>query len=609
VCGIIGIVSDKGNLKDRVIEGLKRLEYRGYDSAGIALRTEEGLLIRKKKGKVSQLEEELRNLRISSRAAVGHTRWATHGEPNDPNSHPHTDCRGEITLVHNGIIENYLELKEDLRRKGHRFRSQTDSEVVAHLLEEELKEGGSFMEALGRVVRRLEGSFALVVLNSREDALYIARQDSPLVVGLGDGENFVASDIPAFLSWTNRVVFIENGEMGKLTLSSVEIYDFQGRKRDKKPQIINWSLAQAEKGGYKHFMLKEIHEQAKAISDTVGPRIERDSNSVVMEDLPLSPRKIKDILILACGTSYHAGLVGKFYFEELAGIKTDVDYASEFRYRKPVLSPSTLVIAISQSGETADTIGALRKARSLGGKVLAVCNVVGSSITREADAVLYTHAGPEISVASTKAFTTQLSLLYLLAVYLGREVGKIERKEEARLVSGILSLPSRIERMLREEKERIREIGVDISAYTDALYLGRHLNYPIALEGALKLKEISYIHAEGYPAGEMKHGPIALIDENLPTVFIATESKVLDKVRSNMEEIKSRRGKIISLLSGEHPEIEELSDAVIKVPEVDEYLFPIINIIPLQLIAYYAADFLGHDVDQPRNLAKSVTVE
>ncbi len=609
MCGIIGIVSDKGNLKDRVIEGLKRLEYRGYDSAGIALRTEEGLLIRKKKGKVSQLEEELRNLRISSRAAVGHTRWATHGEPNDPNSHPHTDCRGEITLVHNGIIENYLELKEDLRRKGHRFRSQTDSEVVAHLLEEELKEGGSFMEALGRVVRRLEGSFALVVLNSREDALYIARQDSPLVVGLGDGENFVASDIPAFLSWTNRVVFIENGEMGKLTLSSVEIYDFQGRKRDKKPQIINWSLAQAEKGGYKHFMLKEIHEQAKAISDTVGPRIERDSNSVVMEDLPLSPRKIKDILILACGTSYHAGLVGKFYFEELAGIKTDVDYASEFRYRKPVLSPSTLVIAISQSGETADTIGALRKARSLGGKVLAVCNVVGSSITREADAVLYTHAGPEISVASTKAFTTQLSLLYLLAVYLGREVGKIERKEEARLVSGILSLPSRIERMLREEKERIREIGVDISAYTDALYLGRHLNYPIALEGALKLKEISYIHAEGYPAGEMKHGPIALIDENLPTVFIATESKVLDKVRSNMEEIKSRRGKIISLLSGEHPEIEELSDAVIKVPEVDEYLFPIINIIPLQLIAYYAADFLGHDVDQPRNLAKSVTVE
>ncbi len=608
MCGIIGIVSDKGNLKERIIEGLKRLEYRGYDSAGIALRTEDGFFIRKKKGKVSQLEEELKGMEFSSRAAIGHTRWATHGEPSDPNSHPHTDCGGRITLVHNGIIENYLELKEELRRRGHSFRSQTDSEVIAHLLEEESR-GGGFLQALKRTVNRLAGSFALVVLNAEEDALYIARKDSPLVVGLGEGENFVASDVPAFLSWTNRVIFLDNGEMGRVTLSDVEIYDFQGRRKDKKPQVISWSLAQAEKGGYKHFMLKEIHEQAKAISDTIGPRIDRDSNSVIIEELPLSPVDIHDILILACGTSYHAGLVGKFYFEELAGIKTDVDYASEFRYRKPVLNPSTLVIAISQSGETADTIGALRKAKAQGSRALTVCNVVGSSITREADAVLYTHAGPEISVASTKAFTTQLSLLYLLAIYLGREREKISREEEAKLVSQILNLPSKIEHMLREEEDNIKEIGVNLSSYTNALYLGRHLNYPIALEGALKLKEISYIHAEGYPAGEMKHGPIALIDENLPTVFIATESKVLDKVRSNMEEIKSRRGKIISLLSGDHPEIEELSDAVIKIPGVEEYLFPIINIIPLQLIAYYAADFLGHDVDQPRNLAKSVTVE
>jgi len=608
VCGIIGIVSDKGNLKERIIEGLKRLEYRGYDSAGVALRKENGIFVRKKKGKVSQLEEELREVEVNSRVGIGHTRWATHGEPSDPNSHPHSDCTGRIALVHNGIIENYPQLKEELRRRGHNFRSQTDSEVIAHLVEEEASRD-DFLEAVRRAVNRLEGSFALVIINSDEDALYIARKDSPLVVGLGEGESFVASDIPAFLPWTNRVIFLENGEIGRLSFSGVEIYDFQGKRKEKKPQVIGWSLAQAEKGGYRHFMLKEIHEQAKAISDTIGPRIERDTNSAVIEDLPLAPRHIKDVLILACGTSYHAGLVGKFYFEELAGLKTDVDYASEFRYRRPVLSPSTLVVAISQSGETADTIGALRKAKEMGAPSLAICNVVGSSITREADSVLYTHAGPEISVASTKAFTTQLSLLYLLAVYLGRERGKIDREQESGLLSQLLSLPSKIEHMLREQEEKIREIGVDLSSYNDALYLGRHLNYPIALEGALKLKEISYIHAEGYPAGEMKHGPIALIDENLPTVFIATESKVLDKVRSNMEEIKSRRGKIISLLSGEHPEIEELSDGVIKVPLVDEYLFPIINIIPLQLIAYYAADFLGHDVDQPRNLAKSVTVE
>ncbi len=608
MCGIIGIVSDKGDIKDRVIEGLKRLEYRGYDSAGVAIKTDSKIFVRKKKGKVSQLEEELRGTDFSSRVGIGHTRWATHGEPSDPNSHPHSDCHGEITLAHNGIIENYQELKEELRGKGHRFRSQTDSEIIAHLLEEYFRESGDFLQALQRTVSRLEGSFALVILNSKEDALYFARKDSPLVLGLGEGENFAASDVPAFLPWTNRVIFLENGEMGKLTSSAVEIYKFTGEKVSKKPTTITWSLAQAEKSGYKHFMLKEIHEQAKAIGDTVNPRINRDRNSVVIEGLPISPTEINHILIIACGTSYHAGLVGKFYLEEIAGIKTEVDYASEFRYRKPVLPPSTLTIAVSQSGETADTIGALRKARQ-GSKSLAICNVLGSSITREADATLYTHAGPEISVASTKAFTTQLSLLLLLALYLGRERGVITPEQEAALVSKLLALPSKIEQMLRSQEEKIRQIGIEISSYRNALYLGRHLNYPIALEGALKLKEISYIHAEGYPAGEMKHGTIALIDENLPTVFIATESKVLDKVRSNMQEIKSRRGKIVSLVSGEQPAIEELSDGVIRIPQVDERLYPMINIIPLQLIAYYAADFLGHDVDQPRNLAKSVTVE
>ncbi len=608
MCGIIGIVSDKGNIKGRIIEGLKRLEYRGYDSAGVAIKTDSKIFVHKKKGKVYQMEEELKGANFPSRVGIGHTRWATHGEPSDPNSHPHSDCRGEITLAHNGIIENYQELKEELRGKGHRFRSQTDSEVIAHLLEEYTGEGANFLDALKRTVNRLEGSFALVILNSKEDALYFARKDSPLVLGLGEGENFAASDVPAFLPWTNRVIFLENGEMGKLTPSGVEIYKFSGEKIDKPPTTITWSLAQAEKSGYKHFMLKEIHEQAKAIGDTVNPRINRDRNSVVIEELPISPTEINHILIIACGTSYHAGLVGKFYLEEIAGIKTEVDYASEFRYRKPVLPPSTLTIAVSQSGETADTIGALRKARQ-GSKSLAICNVLGSSITREADATLYTHAGPEISVASTKAFTTQLSLLLLLALYLGRERGIITPEQEADLVSKLLALPSKIEQMLRSQEEKIRQIGIEISSYRNALYLGRHLNYPIALEGALKLKEISYIHAEGYPAGEMKHGPIALIDESLPTVFIATESKVLDKVRSNMEEIKSRRGRIVSLISGKQPAIEELSDGVIRVPQVDEYLYPIINIIPLQLVAYYAADFLGHDVDQPRNLAKSVTVE
>ncbi len=609
MCGIIGIVSDKGEVKERIIEGLRRLEYRGYDSAGIAIKTDTGIFIRKKKGKVNQLEEEIRNIDLSSRAGIGHTRWATHGEPSDPNSHPHSDCHGKIALVHNGIIENYRELKEELLTKGHRFRSNTDSEVIAHLIEEYIREGAGFLEGLRHAVNRLEGSFALVILTSGEDALYFARKDSPLVLGLGDGENFAASDIPAFLPWTNRVIFVENGELGKLTSRSLEIYDFSGKKIEKSPKTITWTLAQAEKGGYKHFMLKEIHEQAKAIGDTVSPRVDRDTNSAVIESIPLPPSEIEHILILACGTSYHAGLVGKFYFEELAGIKTEVDYGSEFRYRKPALAENTLAIAISQSGETADTIGALRKAKAEGARSLSICNVLGSSITREADFTLYTHAGPEISVASTKAFTTQLSLLLLLALYLGRQRGYLSREREASLVSGLLSLPSRIEQMLRREEENIREIGIEISSYKNALYLGRHLNYPIALEGALKLKEISYIHAEGYPAGEMKHGPIALIDEAMPTVFVATESKVLDKVRSNMQEIKSRRGKIISLLSGEHPSVEELSDRIIKIPEVDEYLYPIINAIPLQLIAYYAADFLGHDVDQPRNLAKSVTVE
>ena len=608
MCGIVGYVGSD-NAKDVIIDGLKRLEYRGYDSAGIALIVDGEIFVYKRRGKIRNLERELRKSEVFSGTGIGHTRWATHGEPNDENAHPHLSCDGKIALVHNGIIENYAELREELLKKGHRFSSDTDTEVVAHLIEEEFREKGNFFEAFLSAVRRLKGSYAIAVITVYEtETIFAARKDSPLVLGLGDGENFVASDVPAFLQYTNRVIFLDDFEVAVVKPDSIKVFDFNGLEKKKEPVVIPWTLSQAEKGGYKHFMLKEINEQPRAISDTIS------GNLPLIREGQIEGLEIENfnrIQIVACGTSYHAGLIGKFYLENIASVPTEVDYASEYRYREPIVDERTLVISITQSGETADTLAAMRLAKSKGAKVLTVCNVIGSTATREADVVLYTYAGPEISVASTKAFTTQLTVLYLLALLFGRIRGRLGAPEFEGRLKSVMEIPGKLESFLRleREKETVKKIALEFYKVKDALYLGRHVNYPIALEGALKLKEISYIHAEGYPAGEMKHGPIALIDESVPVVVLATKGKVLEKVVSNIEEVRARKGRVISVTNPGVREVEELSDYVIPVPEVDEFLSPIVNVVPLQLFAYYIADFLGYDVDQPRNLAKSVTVE
>ncbi len=608
MCGIVGYVGSD-NAKDVIIDGLKRLEYRGYDSAGIALIVDGEIFVYKRRGKIRNLERELRKREVFSGTGIGHTRWATHGEPNDENAHPHLSCDGKIALVHNGIIENYAELREELLKKGHRFSSDTDTEVIAHLIEEEFRERGNFFEAFLSAVRRLKGSYAIAVITVYEtETIFVARKDSPLVLGIGDGENFVASDVPAFLQYTNRVIFLDDFEVAVVKPDSVKVFDFNGLEKKKNPVVIPWTLSQAEKGGYKHFMLKEINEQPRAISDTIS------GNLPLIREGQIEGLEIENfnrIQIVACGTSYHAGLIGKFYLENIASVPTEVDYASEYRYREPIVDERTLVISITQSGETADTLAAMRLAKSRGAKVLTVCNVIGSTATREADVVLYTYAGPEISVASTKAFTTQLTVLYLLALLFGRIRGRLGAPEFEGRLKSIMEIPGKLESFLRleREKETVKRIALEFYKVKDALYLGRHVNYPIALEGALKLKEISYIHAEGYPAGEMKHGPIALIDESVPVVVLATKGRVLEKVVSNIEEVRARKGRVISVTNPGVREVEELSDYVIPVPEVDEFLSPIVNVVPLQLFAYYIADFLGYDVDQPRNLAKSVTVE
>ncbi|WP_456457240.1 glutamine--fructose-6-phosphate transaminase (isomerizing) [Thermovibrio sp.] len=608
MCGIVGYVG-KDNAKCVLVESLKRLEYRGYDSAGVALLTDEGIKTFKKVGKLRDFQIELNKLNIYSNVGIGHTRWATHGSPSLNNAHPHLSCDGKVALVHNGIIENYASLKRELLSKGHKFVSETDTEVIVHLIEEELKSSDSFFSAFLKAINRLKGSFAVSVITLLEPGrIFCARKDSPLAVGLGDGENFVASDVPAFLPYTNRVVFLDDGEVAVLTKETVSFYDFSGISLDKSPITVPWSISQAEKGGYKHFMLKEIYEQPKAVADTI-----RGNSSWFEEGAPLNLNfhRLERIEIVACGTSYHAGLVGKFYIENFARVPVNVDYASEFRYREPVVSENTLVIVITQSGETADTLAALRLAKERGAPTLAVCNVIGSTVTREAGGVIYTYAGPEISVASTKAFTTQLTSLFLFALWLGKEREILKQGEVEKLYGELLALPSKLESFLNteREKETVKGLALNFHKAKDVLYLGRHVNYPIALEGALKLKEISYIHAEGYPAGEMKHGPIALIDENMPVVFLSTKGRVYEKVVSNMEEVKARKGKIISVLNPSCKEAESLSDYPIYVPEVNEFLSPILNVLPLQLFAYYIADFLGYDVDQPRNLAKSVTVE
>ncbi|MBA3334047.1 MAG: glutamine--fructose-6-phosphate transaminase (isomerizing) [Acidobacteria bacterium] len=619
MCGIVGYVGNK-QVVPLIIDGLRKLEYRGYDSAGIAVVDENhDLSLRRAEGKLRNLEECIRLNPLDGNYGIGHTRWATHGRPTEENAHPHRDCTGRIVVVHNGIIENYLQLKADLRGKGHEFHTETDTEVVAHLVEEYLMTGNSFEESVRETVKQLRGIFALSIISADvPDTIITVREGPPVVIGLGDGEFFVASDIPAILQHTRDVFYLGEREIAILTKDSVRVTDFDGNVVEPKQQRITWDPIMAEKGGFKHFMLKEIYEQPRAVRDTVRGRLSLDTGKIYLDAMNIAEEEfqaVTSIKIAACGTSWHAALAGKYMIEELARLSVEVDYASEFRYRNPVLDENTLLIVISQSGETADTIAAMREAKQAGCKVLAVCNVQGSMITREADGTILTHAGPEIGVASTKAFTSQMIAVYLFALYLGQLRGKIDEEKAKCHAQQLAELPLKIEQLL-SDADTIEELSREFFRVQDFLYLGRGINFPVALEGALKLKEISYIHAEGYPAGEMKHGPNALIDEKLPVVVVNTREKGneaselrYEKTHSNIVEVKSRDGIILSILT-EGDEMSSLvSDHVIEVPETSDLLAPILSIVPLQLLAYYIAVRRGCDVDQPRNLAKSVTVE
>jgi glucosamine--fructose-6-phosphate aminotransferase (isomerizing) len=604
-----------------IIDGLRKLEYRGYDSAGIAVVDESHhLKIRRAEGKLRNLEEVLRQQPLDGTYGVGHTRWATHGRPTEENAHPHRDCTGRVVVVHNGIIENYLELKDDLRKKDHQFVTETDTEIVAHLIEEHLKQGNNFEQAVRETVGELRGIFALSMLSADEpDTVISARLGPPVVIGVGDGEYFVASDIPAILEHTRDVFFLGDGEIAVMTKDSVRVTDFAGTQVEPQMQRITWDPIQAEKGGFKHFMLKEIYEQPRAVRETVEGRISLDTGRVFLDEMKniteADFRSFTSIKVAACGTSWHAGLAGKYMIEELARLSVEVDYASEFRYRDPVLDENTLLLVISQSGETADTIAAMREVKERGGKVLSICNVQGSMITREADGTLLTHAGPEIGVASTKAFTSQMIALYLLGLYLGQLRGTLSAEQSLAHAQQLAELPVKMEHLLNDA-DAIEELSKEFFRATDFLYLGRGINFPVSLEGALKLKEISYIHAEGYPAGEMKHGPNALIDERLPVMFINTREAGnraselrYEKTHSNIVEVKAREGIVISVLTEGDSMSSVVSDHVIEIPASSDLLTPILSIIPLQLLAYHIAVRRGCDVDQPRNLAKSVTVE
>jgi glucosamine--fructose-6-phosphate aminotransferase (isomerizing) len=609
MCGIVGYVGPKETAKV-LIEGLRRLEYRGYDSAGIAVFHRGKVEIRRKEGKLTKLEELIRGETFDGKVGIGHTRWATHGRPSDENAHPHK--AGKVAVVHNGIVENYLALKEILKSKGHVFTSETDTEIISHLIDEFIQEGNSSLEAVRIALDKIKGSYALgILLEGNEQSLIAARKESPLVIGLGEGEYFIASDVPPILPYTRDFIFMEDGEVALLSSKGVKVFDAKGGEVSREPKRVNWSPLMAEKGGYKHFMLKEIFEQPRAVTDTIRGRLSEEKGDVVLEDVHLDPqflKKIRRVHLIACGTSYHAALVGKFLIEEFCRIPVEADIGSEFRYRNPIIGENNLLVAISQSGETADTMAALREAKRKGAATLAICNVVESSLAREADHVIYTHAGPEIGVASTKTFSTQLVILFLLALRIGRELGLLSSEEGKGLIKELVKVPHLMEEMLKTSSQ-VAKIAKKYLHARDFLYLGRGINYPIALEGALKLKEISYVHAEGYPAGEMKHGPIALIDREIPVVVLATKNDVYEKVVSNIEEVKAREGKVIALASPSDREIVKKADDVIFIPETLPSLTPILLTIPLQLLAYYMADFKGTDVDQPRNLAKSVTVE
>ncbi len=620
MCGIVGYVGNK-QVVPLIIDGLRKLEYRGYDSAGIAVVDDEHhLSLRRAEGKLRNLEEVIRLRPLDGNYGIGHTRWATHGRPTEENAHPHRDQSGKVVVVHNGIIENYLTLKERLQAEGHMFYTETDTEVVAHLIGHYVdKEGLSLELAVRKAIAELRGIFALAIISVDEpDTIIAVREGPPVVIGMGDGEFFVASDIPPILAHTRDVFFLGDREIAILTKDSVRVTDFDGNVVEPEQQRITWDPIMAEKGGFKHFMLKEIYEQPRAVRDTVQGRVSLDTGKVYLEPMNISEdelRGLTSIKIAACGTSWHAGLAGKYMLETLARIPVDVDYASEFRYRDPVLSETDLLIVISQSGETADTIAAMREAKLSGCKVLAICNVHGSMITREADGTILTHAGPEIGVASTKAFTAQMVALYLFALYLGQVRGKIDEPRAKELAQDLAELPLKIEQLLNDA-DSIEDLSKEFFRVQDFLYLGRGINFPVALEGALKLKEISYIHAEGYPAGEMKHGPNALIDEKLPVVVVNTREKGnagselrYEKTHSNIVEVKARDGIIIAVLTEGDSMSSKVANHVIEIPETSDLLGPILSIVPLQLLSYHIAVRRGCDVDQPRNLAKSVTVE
>jgi glucosamine--fructose-6-phosphate aminotransferase (isomerizing) len=624
MCGIVGYVGKK-EVVPVIIDGLRRLEYRGYDSAGIAVVCDgEGLQIRRAEGKLRNLEEAIRQKPLEGTYGIGHTRWATHGRPTEENAHPHRDCTGKIVVVHNGIVENYLSLKKKLMEEGHKFTTETDTEIIAHLIERHyLKTGNgsrpSLEEAVRRTVRELTGVFAIAVIATDDpNKIVAARNGPPAVIGLGKDEYFVASDVPAILYHTRDLFFLADGDLAIITPRGVKLTDFLGNPVERQVQHVTWDPIMAEKGGFKHFMLKEIYEQPRAVRDTTLGRVSQDTGQVFLDEMEVTEaefRALKKINIVACGTSWHAGQAGKFMIESLARVPVEVDYASEWRYRDPIVAADTLTIVISQSGETADTIAAQREAKSKGSKTLAICNVVGSMITREAAGTIYTHAGPEIGVASTKAFTAQLTALYLFALYLAQVRGEMPPDQALQAVQELTRIPGKLESLLAHD-EACDELAKRYIRAKDFLFLGRGIHYPIALEGALKLKEISYIHAEGYPAGEMKHGPNALIDENLPVVIIATRDvnepgSVLkyEKTLSNLKEVKARSGVVIALATEGDEDIKEAADHVLYIPHAAEELLPILEIVPLQLLAYHIAVRRGCDVDQPRNLAKSVTVE
>ncbi len=608
MCGIVGYIGKK-DASEFLIDGLRRLEYRGYDSAGIAVYENGKIRIEKKQGGLANLEKEIKVHPLHGHIGIGHTRWATHGVPSDDNAHPHGDNHNHFVIVHNGIIENYMELKKELLEKGHIFKSETDSEVIPHLGEE--LDDGDFLSTVRKVCARIEGSYSLVFLNREDpDTIICTKKDNPLIIGLGEGENFIASDIPAVINRTRRIYILNDGETAIVKKDGVTVYDEEGLPVSKKVQEVTWSAEAAEKGGYPHFMLKEIYEQPKAVEDTVHMHVKKDG-TVNFDNLNWTKSRLENIdsvLITACGTAYHAGLVAKHYIERFVKIPVSVEIASEYRYSHPLTTAGTLCIVISQSGETIDTLAALKEAKRLGAQSIAVTNSVGSSIARESDTAVYTVAGPEIAVASTKAYTTQLVSLLMLALYMGRIKGTIQEELAKKIITGLLKLPKQIEKVL-EEKDHMAEVADALIRAEDIFYLGRSIDYAIAMEGALKLKEVSYIHAEAYAAGELKHGTLALITEETPIIAVATQGNVSAKMYSNIQEVRARGAKVLGIGYEDDTELEKYTTEIVKIPRVDEFIAPILSVIPMQILAYYTSIKRGNDVDKPRNLAKSVTVE